>query len=343
MPSLKPNRLRGVAWARTVDDVRPKPSCDQRTRHHAEADPGQVADGVHGDLRVVGAGLDAQVAAGCAGSSASPGKRGRSAARPGARAARPNRSCRRVGTASGRSRRSASGRTAGRPSASPVSSGGASGRPPTRADRAGLLARRHPPRPRRSSPAAARPARPASSVVTSKATKCSRSCGGVTMPAWCAPWKGDRDRRRGRVRGRRRPSSSERRGRRRPPPTAAAPAAPQAEQPPAASHAAVAHGACRRPTSSAMPRGDLADRLGQRVDRVATAPCSSVLRQLVVELPAVALAGACASAALGRGELLVELVARPGVALVQHRPQRPRRRLCEPSRLASKSHRSVCE
>ena len=32
VPSLKPNRLRGVACSVDVDDVRPKPSCDQRTR-----------------------------------------------------------------------------------------------------------------------------------------------------------------------------------------------------------------------------------------------------------------------------------------------------------------------
>ena len=31
VPSLKPMRLRGVACARLVDDVRPNPSCDQRT------------------------------------------------------------------------------------------------------------------------------------------------------------------------------------------------------------------------------------------------------------------------------------------------------------------------
>ena len=31
MPSLKPNRLRGVAWLVDVDDVRPNPSCDHRT------------------------------------------------------------------------------------------------------------------------------------------------------------------------------------------------------------------------------------------------------------------------------------------------------------------------
>ena len=32
VPSLKPIRLRGVTWAVEVDEVRPKPSCDQRTR-----------------------------------------------------------------------------------------------------------------------------------------------------------------------------------------------------------------------------------------------------------------------------------------------------------------------
>src|SRR3954469_24860947 len=30
VPSLKPIRLRGVAWLRLVEAVRPKPSCDQR-------------------------------------------------------------------------------------------------------------------------------------------------------------------------------------------------------------------------------------------------------------------------------------------------------------------------
>ena len=64
MPSLKPNRLRGVAWLVDVDDVRPNPSCDHRTAVDAEPHPHQVAHGVHGDLRVVRARLDAQVAAG---------------------------------------------------------------------------------------------------------------------------------------------------------------------------------------------------------------------------------------------------------------------------------------
>ena len=93
VPSLKPIRLRGVSWARLVDDVRPKPSCDQRITHAAAADAGQVADRVEGDLRVVGAGLDAEVAAAArrveARRRAAPAGR---AARPAARAARPKRS-----------------------------------------------------------------------------------------------------------------------------------------------------------------------------------------------------------------------------------------------------------
>ena len=67
VPSLKPNRLRGVACDVEVDEVRPKPSCDQRMRGATERDAAQVADRVDGDLRVVGAGLDAEVAAGLLG------------------------------------------------------------------------------------------------------------------------------------------------------------------------------------------------------------------------------------------------------------------------------------
>ena len=62
VPSLNPSRLRGVACAVDVDEVRPKPSCDQRMRARAEGGPGEVPDRVHRDLRVVGAGLDDEVA-----------------------------------------------------------------------------------------------------------------------------------------------------------------------------------------------------------------------------------------------------------------------------------------
>ena len=52
-----------MAWPVLVDDVRPKPELRPADAHHARAEADQVADGVHGDLRIVRAGLDAEVAA----------------------------------------------------------------------------------------------------------------------------------------------------------------------------------------------------------------------------------------------------------------------------------------
>ena len=63
MPSLNPNMLRGVTWVVLVDDVRPNPSCYHRTETTPKPEPHQVAHRVHRHLRVVGAGLDAEVAA----------------------------------------------------------------------------------------------------------------------------------------------------------------------------------------------------------------------------------------------------------------------------------------
>ena len=112
--------------------------------HHAGAEPDEVADGVHRDLRVVRAGLDAQVAAADRRVELVAGERRQSASGAGRRAARPNRSSpSAVGTASARTRRSASART---PAA----------RSPHRCRPAGRTARRPPRRPGR------RPARPSS-------------------------------------------------------------------------------------------------------------------------------------------------------------------------------------
>ena len=63
VPSLKPIRLRGVVLR--AAGRRGAAEAELRPAHHddAAADPGQVADRVEGDLRVVGAGLDAEVAA----------------------------------------------------------------------------------------------------------------------------------------------------------------------------------------------------------------------------------------------------------------------------------------
>ena len=104
VPSLKPIRLRGVACARLV--VRRAPEAELRPAHHddAAADAGEVADGVERDLRVVGARLDAEVAAAARRVELVAGERAAARASAAGRcAASPKRSP--VGrTASGRSR-----------------------------------------------------------------------------------------------------------------------------------------------------------------------------------------------------------------------------------------------
>ena len=175
-------------------DVRPKPSCDQRITTRAAADPGEVADRVEGDLRVVGAGLDAEVAAASARVELVAGQRAaaaRSAGGPLRRRARSGLAVR-SNSVGPEAERDVS-RAGGRPSASPVSSGGAAGSslPSARRARPAVIrARRRRPRAqqRRAAPRGA-------SLVRSNAAKCSRSCAGVAIPAWCAPWNGDRRRR----------------------------------------------------------------------------------------------------------------------------------------------------
>ncbi len=63
VPSLNPNRFRGVVW-RSRWTTYGRSRAATSARRPAEGDPGQVADRVHRDLRIVGAGLDAQVAVG---------------------------------------------------------------------------------------------------------------------------------------------------------------------------------------------------------------------------------------------------------------------------------------
>ena len=180
-------RLRGRGGRGTAEaELRPA------DRDRAEADPGQVADRVHRDLRVVGARLDAEVAVRALGVEHVGGEvRQRRAAPPGCRSARPKRSL-----------PSSSRNSAGpEPEGDRQPAGG-------QADRlAGVVGRQVGWRPRsarpaparlargssaprpRSTPSAARPARSRTSVVTSNAAKCSRSWAGVTMPAWCSPRK----------------------------------------------------------------------------------------------------------------------------------------------------------
>ena len=195
MPSLKPNRLRGVAWPVLVDDVRPNPSCDQRTLTTPGAEPDQVADGVHGDLRIVGAGLDAQIAAADRRVELVARERGQLGQRRGTPGGEAE-AVRAVGVVN-RVRPEPDGqRQAGR----------RAGRWPRRCRPAARTARRRRRRPgRRPSPRSSGGRPPSTafsiatsssrlSVVTSKATKCSRSCAGVTIPAWCAPLNGTRRR-----------------------------------------------------------------------------------------------------------------------------------------------------
>ena len=184
MPSLKPNRLRGVACAVEVDEVRPNPSCDQRT----EVTPKPIRTRLRTACTATcGSSEQAWMHRSppdTAGSIWSPVKRGSSASPGGRNAPMPSLS----NSAAPTPKVSVSD-AAGRPSASPVSVGGASGlrltAPP------GVV----------SAPATIRSAAAVhlrsrartwagSFVVRSSATKCSRSWAGVMIPAWCCARNG---------------------------------------------------------------------------------------------------------------------------------------------------------
>ena len=97
VPSLKPIRLRGVACAVDVDDVRPKPSCDQRIT--------AVPRARRAKLRMTWKATCGSFAHACthrspperSGCSASPGSAGNFSSAAGRCAARPNRSSNRDG------------------------------------------------------------------------------------------------------------------------------------------------------------------------------------------------------------------------------------------------------
>lgn len=154
-------------------------------RDPAEADAGEVADGVHRDLGVVGTCLDAQVSSAACGVEIIAGELRQLDQRSGLRRSRPKRP---AANSEGPKPTVRVRRDGWRPSASPVSSGGASGRPPKAP-------------PPTASPRVIRAAAAVqslrswtsaalSSVVTSKAAKWSRSGTAVAIPAWCSPWKG---------------------------------------------------------------------------------------------------------------------------------------------------------
>ena len=64
VPSLNPNRFRGVAWLVLVDEVRPNPSWDQRTETMPKPSRMRLRTAWTATCGSFGAGLDADVAAG---------------------------------------------------------------------------------------------------------------------------------------------------------------------------------------------------------------------------------------------------------------------------------------
>ena len=150
-------------------------------RRRAAGDPGEVADGVERDLRIVGAGLHAEVAAAAGGGRARRrGSAGSSRSAGGRFDASPKRSSNSDGPKPNVIVR----RAGSRPSASPVSSGGASG--------SALAGPAGSPAVIRAAAATSRAAarRRSAPGARSKAAKWSRSCAGVAMPAWWAPANG---------------------------------------------------------------------------------------------------------------------------------------------------------
>ena len=291
MPSLKPNRLRGVACARRGRRRAAEPELRPAHRDDAEADPDQVAHGVHRDLRVVGAGLDARGRRpSSAGSSWSPRNAGRSR------------------SAGGPLRRR--GRTGRRRSDGPNAD-----RERERRTRAGRAPRRCP---RRRRPGCRRPRRPGAAsapavirsaargpalqqvdaaaarsvVVRSSAAKCSRSWAGVMIPAWCCPRNGTTPVRRARAGCE--PLTAKPAATPTPATAAPTPAAPSSRRRDTRRGAGSSGSATGRSVTVTMPTRsrrhdarDLADRLGQRVDRLGQLLDVGV-GQLGVELVAVA-------------------------------------------------------
>ena len=186
VPSLNPKRFRGVAWlgrgrrGAAVAELRPA------HRRGAEPDAGEVADRVHGDLRVVGAGLHAQVAVAARGVEVVGREVRQRLSAAGRRSASPNRSL-----------PSAFSKRVGPEAEGDREPGRRGARSPRRCRRRAVVGARAPVGRRpagppssalrpRSTAGAAAPGRRGTAVVTSNAAKCSRSWAGVTMPAWCA-------------------------------------------------------------------------------------------------------------------------------------------------------------
>ena len=127
VPSLKPIRLRGVAWALEVVDVRPKPSCDQRTVTSPRPMRARLRTAWKATCGSFAQAWTQRSPPERSASSASPGRSGSSLSFAGRYFARPKRS--RLSN-SDAPKPKVTVRFAGvRSIASPVSSGGASGEP----------------------------------------------------------------------------------------------------------------------------------------------------------------------------------------------------------------------
>ena len=357
MPSLKPNRLRGVAWR-----GRGRRGAAEAELRPAHAPP--VPKAIRARLRIActaTCGSSAQAwthrsPSLRAGSRSSPGKCG---SRAQGRRAAGRRG--RTGPCPSASRNSdgpeAEGdRQAGRRQAERLA--GVVGRRVVRAAGGARTARRpalgHPRGRRGPVAGAARPARRARRSVTSKAAKCSRSWAGVTMPAWCAPWKGYARLRRPRPAGAvRRPRQRAPRRPRRPRPR---PDAGGAEQPAPGD----AGGTPLRPLGRAGRQGSARARSGSGHALRRTAAAVSLDSGSDRALTA---SESCLDLGLASGRRRSRTVA--VLVLVEQRLQRgePRRRAARrargpccsssglepleadraPSTLAWKSHRSVCD
>ena len=201
----------------------------------------------------------------------------------------------------------------------------------------------HPPRPPPSSPSAAATNSSRSSVFTSNAAKCSRSCTGVAMPAWCAPWNGTAapvSAPAGSTSSPYGPSPPHRRPRRR--------RARARHRPSRSAHARRDGSAELVSRSCAAPYfddggGELGQRLRQGVDRVrqllAVGLADLVVRGEVVRRLVRAV---LVQQLVQRRELLVELGDQPGVVLLATGFSSSYA-FWAPSTLALKSTRSVCE
>ncbi len=174
-----------MAWVVLVEDVRPNPSCDQRTA--TSPIPIRIRlrtawTATCGSFAQAWIAMSPPVRAGSRASPVNGGSSTQGSRSPCA----PDRTGRR--TDSGRTRWS---RSAARPAARtpPRCPPAAPARRRRRSHRARSPRRGSSARPPRSSGRAAPAARPGPCVRTSSDTKCIRSCAGVMMPAWWAPWK----------------------------------------------------------------------------------------------------------------------------------------------------------